>query len=51
VQWEPDGTARVHYRGTGWTVRFEGTGTPAPGEHVIVSMKGNRLGVTPGAAH
>ncbi len=47
AQWESDGTARVQYRGASWTVRFTGSGTPAPGEHVIVSMQGNQLGVAP----
>jgi membrane protein implicated in regulation of membrane protease activity len=47
AHWEDDGTARVQYRGASWTVRFTGQGTPAPGEHVIVSMQGNQLGVAP----
>ena len=38
-----DGTARVSYRGSAWNVRFRGAGTPAPGEHVIVAVEGNRL--------
>ena len=49
AQWEADGTARVHYRGTSWSVRFAGPGTPAPGEHVIVSVQGNQLSVAPSA--
>ena len=28
--WEPDGTARVTYRGAGWTARCAGRGTPQP---------------------
>ena len=51
TQWESDGTARVNYRGTTWTVRFSGQGTPAPGAHVIVSMQGNQFGVAPAAPH
>jgi membrane protein implicated in regulation of membrane protease activity len=49
TQWESDGTARVQYRGTSWSVRFAGPGKPAPGEHVIVSMQGNQLSVAPAA--
>jgi membrane protein implicated in regulation of membrane protease activity len=45
--WEGDGTARVSYRGSGWNVQFRGAGTPAPGEHVIVAVHGNRLIVSP----
>jgi membrane protein implicated in regulation of membrane protease activity len=45
--WGDDGTARVPYRGTAWTVRFDGPGTPAPGEHVIVAVHGNQLRVAP----
>jgi membrane protein implicated in regulation of membrane protease activity len=43
--WQPDGTARVQYRGAAWSVRFAGSGAPAPGEHVIVSVQGSQLGV------
>ncbi|MBL0147905.1 MAG: NfeD family protein [Ideonella sp.] len=42
-QWQADGTARVSYRGAAWDVRFAGTGVPAPGEHVIRAVEGNRL--------
>ncbi len=49
--WQPDGTARVSYRGTTWVVRFAGTGHPAPGPHVIVSVQSGWLGVAPAAAH
>ena len=47
--WASDGSARVQYRGAPWSVRFAGTGTPAPGEHVIVSVQGSQLGVAPAA--
>ncbi len=47
--WSPDGSARVQYRGASWSVRFAGTGEPAPGEHTIVSVKGTQLGVAPAA--
>jgi membrane protein implicated in regulation of membrane protease activity len=43
--WADDGTARVTYRGAGWTVRHVGQGRPQPGEYAIVSVSGNQLGV------
>ncbi len=42
-QWEPDGSARIHYRGSAWDVRHVGGGPPAPGPHVIRGVEGNRL--------
>jgi membrane protein implicated in regulation of membrane protease activity len=48
--WQPGGLARVSYRGASWQVRFAGTGTPAPGAHVIVAVDGNQLQVAPAAA-
>jgi membrane protein implicated in regulation of membrane protease activity len=45
--WEGDGTARVAYRGSAWNVQYRGSGTPLPGEHVIVAVQGNRLIVSP----
>jgi membrane protein implicated in regulation of membrane protease activity len=45
--WQPDGLARVHYRGASWEVRYAGAGSPAPGEHVIVAVHGTRLDVAP----
>lgn len=50
AHWDDEGTARVHYRGASWAVRYAGAGTPAPGEHVIVALDGNELRVAPGAA-
>jgi membrane protein implicated in regulation of membrane protease activity len=41
--WEADGSARVSYRGSAWNVAFQGPGQPAPGEHVVVAVQGNRL--------
>lgn len=49
-QWSADGTARVNYRGSSWTARHVGSGTPQPGEHHIVSVSGNGLGVARTAA-
>jgi membrane protein implicated in regulation of membrane protease activity len=45
--WGADGLARAMYRGAAWTVRFAGSGAPAPGEHIIVAIEGNRLSVAP----
>lgn len=45
--WRPDGSAQVAYRGTTWAVRFSGSGAPAPGPHVIVSVQSGWLGVVP----
>ena len=45
--WNADGTARTHYRGASWAVRFAGEGVPAPGEHVIASVHGSELRVKP----
>jgi membrane protein implicated in regulation of membrane protease activity len=47
AQWQPDGSARVPYRGAQWTVRYAGAGAPAPGEHRIVSVQGSQLSVAP----
>ena len=47
--WAADGTARVPYRGAAWSVRYAGSGTPAPGEHVIVAVQGSQLRVAPAA--
>ena len=47
--WAADGTARVMYRGASWAARFAGGGAPAPGEHVIVAMRGNELSLAPQA--
>jgi membrane protein implicated in regulation of membrane protease activity len=44
--WNADRTARVSYRGAGWTAVFRGEATPAPGEFRIVEINGNRLVVS-----
>ena len=44
--WGADRTARVNYRGAGWTVVYQGDGPPAPGEFAIAAVEGNRLVVT-----
>jgi len=45
--WDADGLARVTYRGSQWTVSFQGPGFPAAGMHVVVAVQGNRLIVAP----
>ena len=45
--WAADGTARVSYRGSAWTVRHAGDGPPAAGQHTIVAVHGNHLSVAP----
>jgi membrane protein implicated in regulation of membrane protease activity len=47
--WAADGTARVQYRGAGWSVRLTPGSPAAPGPHVIVSVHGNELRVAPAA--
>ena len=44
--WGEDRTARISYRGAGWTVVFRGDGVPAPGEYAIAALEGSRLVVT-----
>jgi membrane protein implicated in regulation of membrane protease activity len=45
--WASDGTARENYRGASWNLRHAGPGTPTPGPHVIVAVRGNELSVAP----
>ncbi|MDP3085061.1 MAG: NfeD family protein, partial [Rubrivivax sp.] len=45
--WAADGSARAHYRGAAWSVRFAGAGTPVPGAYEIVAVHGSQLSVTP----
>jgi membrane protein implicated in regulation of membrane protease activity len=49
--WQDDRTARVSYRGAGWTVRLTGEGEPGPGAHRIVAVHGNRFDVVREAPH
>ena len=50
AEWQADGTARVSYRGASWAVRFAGNGPAAPGEHLIVAVRGSELAVAPAAS-
>jgi membrane protein implicated in regulation of membrane protease activity len=45
--WGDDGSAQVHYRGASWSATFQGEGTPAPGPHAIVAVRGNQLVLAP----
>jgi membrane protein implicated in regulation of membrane protease activity len=42
-QWDAQGQAQVRYRGAAWQARHVGPGAPAPGEHLIRAIEGNRL--------
>ena len=41
--WNPDGTARVQYRGAAWTARHAGGPPARAGEHVIQEVRHNEL--------
>lgn len=41
--WHPDGTARVHYRGSDWMARYHGAHVPASGRHRIRAIESNYL--------
>ncbi|MCC6246614.1 MAG: NfeD family protein [Rubrivivax sp.] len=45
--WGEDGSTQVHYRGATWSAAFAGEGTPAPGPHAIVAVRGNQLVLAP----
>lgn len=42
-EWQPDGSARVQYRGAAWSAQYAGPDAPMPGDHFIVAIEGNRL--------
>jgi membrane protein implicated in regulation of membrane protease activity len=45
--WREDGSAQVHHRGAAWSAAFQGSGTPSPGPHAIVAVRGNQLVLAP----
>ena len=49
--WHDDGSARTHYRGASWAVRWSGSDTPTPGELVIVAVRGSELQLARAPAH
>jgi len=42
-KWHPDGTARVHYRGSDWMARYHGAHVPSSGPHRIRAIESNYL--------
>jgi membrane protein implicated in regulation of membrane protease activity len=45
--WADDGTARVQYRGAGWTARLAPGTQAQPGPHVVSAVEGNWLVLSP----
>ena len=43
MNWNPDGTADVHYRGARWTAIHRAGVIPGVGQHRVAEMVGNRL--------
>ncbi|MCR5867397.1 NfeD family protein [Aquincola sp. J276] len=41
--WQPDGQARLSYRGSTWSARYVGSGAALPGPHVIRGVQGSLL--------
>ena len=41
--WSADGSARISYRGSQWTVVLRAGSIPAPGSHRIIEVQGSRL--------
>ncbi|MBH9576546.1 NfeD family protein [Inhella proteolytica] len=46
-QWDSLGQTQVSYRGATWHAQFAGPGSPAPGMHRIVALRGNTLELEP----
>lgn len=42
-EWLSDGSARIPYRGSQWTVTLRPGSMPAPGLHRVIEIQGNRL--------
>jgi membrane protein implicated in regulation of membrane protease activity len=47
TKWATDRTARVTYRGSGWTARLQPGCSAAPGAHQVVAVEGNWLVLGP----
>ncbi|MDE2502295.1 MAG: NfeD family protein, partial [Burkholderiales bacterium] len=45
THWDEAHSARVNYRGAGWSVDYVGSAVPRPGRFEIVALDGNRLRV------
>lgn len=46
-EWAADRTARVVYRGAGWTARLQPGCAASPGVHEVIAVEGNWLVVAP----
>jgi membrane protein implicated in regulation of membrane protease activity len=47
THWQADASARAHYRGAEWTVRWQGgVPPPGPGHYTICAIDGNQLILT-----
>lgn len=42
-EWNSDGTARIPYRGSQWTVVLRAGSLPAPGLYRVIEVQGSRL--------
>ena len=42
-EWASDGTARIPYRGSQWTVVLRAGSLPSPGLYRVMELQGNRL--------
>ena len=49
AEWAADRSARVQYRGSGWTARLRAGAVANGGEHVITAVEGNWLELAPSA--
>lgn len=49
--WEPDGTARVQYRGSTWNARLQPGAVAMSGEHRVAAVEGNWLVLAPANPH
>ena len=47
VEWAADRTARVTYRGSGWTARLKPGCSPGLGPHRVIAVEGNWLVLAP----
>ncbi len=50
ADWAADRTARVQYRGSGWTARLQPDAAAHGGEHVVTAVEGNWLVLSPSSA-
>ena len=46
-RWQPDGTARIKYRGAAWTALHRPGEIPVAGPHRVAEVTGNRLVIEP----